>query len=142
MPPAHVAEEDATVVGVERAPLAAVGLGRAEGAGGDEVGQVKILVDAVADEAEDGGRAVKLTEAVAEAAARDEVMRRHRGLQTRAARTRFSGSAGGRRMRISLTISSIKAGIGAGSAEDMLIWLDSSTSSGERRRRVKGCLIL
>ena len=38
--PVHAAEEDAAVAGVERAPFAAVGMARAEGAGGDEAGQV------------------------------------------------------------------------------------------------------
>ena len=67
-PPARGAEEDAAVASVDRVPAAVVGVGRAEGAGGDEAGHV----DAVAQEAEHGGRAVELAEPAAEAGPGDE----------------------------------------------------------------------
>lgn len=94
-PPAPDTEEDAAVAGIERAPLAAVGVGWTEGVGGDEAGQVdvvEILVDTVADEVEHGGRVVELMESAAEAATGHEAAPGRRG---RGYRARPEGGGGG-----------------------------------------------
>lgn len=68
-------EEDAAVVGVDDAhvPLAAVDLGRGQGAGGDEFDRTALTLDAdIGDEAEQGWGAVELAESAAEAGAGDD----------------------------------------------------------------------
>ena len=68
VPPGQTAEEDATVAGVDRAPIAAHGVGEWDGGGRNEGGYRM----AGAEDAQHRGRAVELAEPAAEGGVRDE----------------------------------------------------------------------